>query len=163
MELKTPVLVAVIGALGGLVGGGVTSVADYFFGLQAKRQELLQEARRNAYVDWLSVRTLSREVDQLESERRKAEADALLKKYDREGRAAMGKIATYGGSGVVRSAAKWYRTDATTIPCDDSSPRKLKAEIDLHQAMRSDLLPQEERVSDADMALLLLQCSLAGR
>ena len=60
VEVKVPVLAALIGALGGLVGGGVTTVANHFFALEASRQELLQEARRNAYVEWLNVRTLWR-------------------------------------------------------------------------------------------------------
>ncbi len=168
MDVKVPILAALIGAIGGLVGGGVTTAADYYFGLEASRQERLQEARRNAYVQWLEVRTLSGQVDELKAmekhvEAKKLERMKLERKFDSKGREVMGKIATYGGQNVVESVARWYRADGKLRPCTYSSlqnKKVLTTEIKAHQAMRGDLMPDEELVSDADMAALLLQCDM---
>lgn len=169
MEVKVPVLAALIGALGGLVGGGVTTVADHFFGLEASRQELLQEARRNAYVEWLNVRTLFRHSGKLRVVGKHVEADKVFREFELKGREVMGKIAAYGGQDVVKSVARWYRADGRLRPCTSSSleeeqalgkEQALAAEINVHQAMRGDLMPKEQPVSDADMSVLLLQCDM---
>ena len=163
MEVKVTALAALIGALGGLFGGGVTSVVDYFFGLEASRQELLQEARRKTYSDWSYVRTLSRHSEDLGADEERDEAEKARREFDLKGREVMGNIAVFGGQSVVKSVAMWYRTDVTLKPCSASSleeKKALEAEINVHHAMRGDLLGEEQAVSDAEMSLLLLQCDM---
>jgi len=159
VDIKT----ALIGAIGGLVGGALIALMSHFLGLEASRQELLQTARRNAYVLWLEVRTLSRQADKLEHQGKSDEAAELKREFHRKGREVMGKIATYGGHKVVEAIAAWYRTHTSLKPCACSSSQAkqtLMAEINAQQAMRGDLMPEEDPISDADMALLLLQCEL---
>ncbi len=141
----------------------MNTAVDYYFGLEESRQERLQEARRNAYLQWLNVRTLSRQVDELRADGEHVEADKDEREYHRKGRTVMGAIATYGGQNVVESVARLYRTDENLRFCTYSclqNKKALTAEINAHQAMRGDLLPDENPVSDADMAVLLLQCDL---
>ena len=159
MDVKSPLLIALIGAIGGIVGGGVTSTVDYHLGLEANRAELLQEARREAYVEWLTVRTLWREYEELEAEGKHAEAEKTKGEFDRKGRAVMGKIATFGGKEVVQSLAQWYRV-AGLEPCAPSTKNDRAAELVSHRAMRADLMPDEPAVSNKDMAILLLQCAI---
>jgi hypothetical protein len=159
IDIKT----ALIGAIGGLVGGALIALMGHFLGLEATRQELLQTARRDAYVDWLEIRTLSREVDELKDRGKSGETYNVERNYDREGREAMGKIATYGGQKVVKAIAMWYRASGVLDPCPYSSSQDkqaLMAEINAQQAMRGDMIPEEDPVSDADIAVLLLQCEL---
>ncbi|MFQ5804242.1 MAG: hypothetical protein ACE5JQ_15235 [Candidatus Methylomirabilales bacterium] len=169
MEVKVQILAALIGAIGGLVGGGVTTVADYYFGLEAGRQERLQEARRNTYVQWLDVRQLHKQSGILRAAGKNDEADEVRAEFALKGRQIMGKIAVYGGQNVVESVARWYRTDVRLGACISSSleeeeylneKQMFAAEIDVHQAMRGDLMPQEQLVSDADMSVLLFQCEM---
>lgn len=162
MDIKVPILAALIGALGGLVGGSVTAVTRHFMGLEANRQDLLREERRNAYVDWLEVRTLSRQIDDLIADNKIEQSEKKRDEFDLKGRSVMGKIATYGGAEVVRSVAHWYRTDSQITTCKDAGSEDLKSEIAAHQAMRRDLMPNEAAVSDEDMTLLLLQCRLSS-
>lgn len=154
---------ALIGAIGGLAGGVLIAGISHFLGLEASRQELLKAARRDAYVQWLEVRTLFREVLQLKDKGKNVEAYKVEQNYHRKGREVMGKIATYGGKKIVESMAMWYRKDDKLRPCTYSSlqdKEALMAEIHIHQDMRYDLMPDEDLVIDANMAVLLLQCDL---
>lgn len=163
MEPKITILVALIGVIGGIVGGGVTTTANYLFGLETKRLEHLQEARRNAYTKWLDVRTLDRRRIELAREGKVRESKRVKDQFDEQGRKVMGEIATYGAKKVVESVAMWYRADITLQHCKCKSlqdEKALMAEITSQKEMRSDLMPKEAPVSDADMAILLLQCDL---
>jgi hypothetical protein len=159
IDIKT----ALIGAIGGLVGGVIIAVISYFFNLEASRQALLKEERRNAYVQWLEVRTLDRKLEELKNEDMHDEAVKVKEEYDIRGRVVMGKIATYGEKEVVESVAQWYRADSKLKSCTYSSEQDKKAllaEINAHQKMRDDLMTRKDSVDDADMAVLLLQCDL---
>jgi len=161
MEVKVSILVALIGLVGALVGGVITAGLNYYFGLASSRHGLLQDARRATYSQWLEVRTLSRQVDELRTKGNHVDADKIEREYDKKGREVMGKIATYGGQKVVKSVAQMYRTDPRLKPCTYSSSHDkeaLAAEISAQQVMRRELVPEEDAVSDADMAVLLLQC-----
>lgn len=159
IDIKT----ALIGAIGGLVGGVLIAVMSYYLGLLTSRQELLQTQRAEAYVQWCENRTLSRLADKLEDEGKAQEAKKAMQKFHREGRGIMCKIATYSGKKVVESVASWYRTHIDLNSCtyvDLKDKKRLIAEIQVHQAIRKELLPKEDEISDADMAVLLLQCDL---
>jgi len=159
---KIPILVALIGVIGGLIGGGMTTVANYVFKLEEKRHERLLKDRSDVYVKWLEVRTLSRQADELNARGDKVKAKVVDDEYERRGREVMGKIANYGGTRVVNSIADWYRADIKMPICDEDKAdhKALFAEIKVHQAMRGDLISDEDQVSDENMAILLLQCYL---
>ena len=169
-----------IAAAGGLLGGIVVAFVNHFFSVEADRQELLQSARRDAYVAWLEARPLSRDADDLEVRSEKAReagdeqyADALWKQaeqkrllFESSGRKALSTIATYGGKEVVRAVAEWYDVDGTLKPCvedykgeQDPNYKVLVVGVAVQQAMRNDLIP-DEAVSDNEMAVLQEQCSL---
>ena len=155
--MNVKIQVVLIGTLGGLVGGGVTTVASHFFGLEASRQELLQTARRNAYVEWLEVRLLGVQADDLREENREEEADSVREEFDLKGRQVLGRIAVYGDQNVVRAVATWVRTFEEKIePC---TFQQWAEDIAVYQKMRGSLIPEEQAVSDTDLSVILFQCS----
>lgn len=159
MEARSPILIALIGVVGGIVGGAISSTADYYLGMEAQQAESLQEARRQAYVEWLTVRTLWREIDDLGAKGKSTEAERLKTEFDRKGRAVMGQIATFGGPRVVASLAEWYRVRGLQ-PCAAEEKKDLAAELSSHREMRSELLPDEPPVPNSEMAILLFQCNV---
>ena len=147
---------ALIGALGGLIGGSVSAAASHFFGLEATRQELLQTARRNAYVDWLEVRQLGVRADELRKEK-SVEADRVKNEFDLKGRQVLGRIGVYGDENVVRAVATWVRSFEETKPC---TTKGWKDDIAVYQSMRSNLITEgEQAVSDTDLSVVIFGCA----
>ena len=152
--MDAKIQVALIGALGGLVGGGVTVAASHYFGLEATRQELLQSARRDAYVEWLQVRELGRKASRLR-ETNPEEADSLLNEYQLKGSQVFGRIAVYGDRIVVETVATWMR-NFEYPPCTDLA---WEEEIAIYRSMRGSLLSEEQSVDDDDLSMILHGCS----
>ena len=136
--------IALVGVFGVLFGAGLTAVANYYFNLEAGRQELLRETRREAYVEWLNVRELAGQSD-----------------YDLKGRQSINQIAIYGSQDVVNLIATWYRTDPRLKFCDDRDPNfnsgQHQAEVNAFQAMRRDLIT-DKAVSNSNMSVLIKRC-----
>lgn len=161
-------LAALIGAIGGLVVGAVTTTASHYLGLEATRQEFLQEARREAYVDWLNARLFGlqaeqmlkaaqvKELDAKEREAAEAEAESLKEKFRLEGRQALSRIAVYGDRRVVGALAAWLRAFEYRKPCTFS---RWTQDIKVYQSMRAAQFPKEDRVSDGDLSVMLFGCT----
>lgn len=152
--MNVKIQVALIGIFGGLVGGAFTSVAGYFLGLEATRQELLQEVRSEAYVDWLNVRLLKLQAEQVKKGD-DSEAVRLTEKFKLEGRQAIGRVGVYGDRRVVGVLSAWLLASNQKKPCTFSTWTQ---EIELFQSMRATLFPKEDRISDDDLSVILFGC-----
>ena len=156
--------VALIGALGGLVGGIVTASTAHYLGLESSRQELLQIERRSAYVGWLKARQLGVRAAQLREddaaqlrEDDNAEAEQLYRQFKLEGPQNLARIGVYGDTKVVESVAEWLRVFETTKPCPPA--QGWKQDIAVYQSMRASLMKNEKTVSDAELSVVIFGCS----
>lgn len=153
MDVK--IQAALIALIGGLVGGGVTAAVTHIFGLEASRQELLQTARRNAYVDWLQARQLGVRAERLR-EVDSAEAERLDMLYALEGWQTLGRIGVYGDPEVVKAVAAWIRTNEGSGPCTNPA---WEQDISVYQSMRASLMQEERAISDTDLSDVIFGCS----
>ena len=165
---RIQLLTATIGVVGVIIGAGATGLVNSFVGREATRHERLLESRVTAYIDWLEIRTQWAHIVQLEEVSNQDEANKARREYERNGRATMGKIATYGDSQVVHSIVAWYRSfdqmqDCTSQTSGLSNPalKQLKAEVAVAKSMRVSLIGEDD-VNEEEIAVLLLQCELTS-
>jgi len=175
-----PWAVAVFGVVTVVIG----ALLNHFSSVSEKRTSLLDDARRQAYVKVLDqieepvgVTTTRAEKDKAAKEAVEAEksgetqeAQELRKRVDeldakytaayaqwvRDWKVAVNQVAIYGDSGVVGALAEFDRREHRH---PDSCGTEWKRDVQLYQKMRRSLMPDEEAVSDRDLADLVMMCT----
>jgi ATP-dependent Clp protease ATP-binding subunit ClpA len=174
-----PLVISAIGVASVIVG----ALLGHFLSLKEKRVSLLDDARRQAYVTFLEIREKPAELTSVEADKGNIEVEAvraesegdkkkakglrvrvgelekkraaLQEKWVVKSRVAANDIAIYGDSRVVRSLANFYRqAHPSTQPCT----KEWVLDVQIYQDMRRSLMPEEESVSDKDLAELILGC-----
>jgi hypothetical protein len=180
MKNKLQVLIVPsIGVISAIIG----ALLGYFLSLQEKRVSLLEEARRQAYVDYLEQREwgiqlayLNNVRENIEVELAKAEKnrdqkkvedlrarssmlqtkiDSLDEQWKTKGKSTLNKIAIYGDSKVIEALLKFFRK---AWPSETQCGKNWMLDVSVYQNMRRSLMPKEELVTDIDLAELVLNC-----
>lgn len=138
-----PIAFAVIGAMLGAFG-------QYVVTMEGKRLDVLQEARRDAYVEFLNV-TVAEQLDLERNPGLFADGTASARR----------KVAVYGDKAVIEALARYWREDFKQhipYPCCGEVSR-IRDDVAVYQRMRMDVMPWQN-VTDADMMLLLHMCKI---
>jgi hypothetical protein len=129
-----------------LIGAVLGAVGHYLLTLDQQRLELLRQARRDAYVQFLDaevILTVGQDPD----------------KYRQETASARKRIAIYGNKEVIEALASYWRKYFDRPDCD-ATPDKLRDDVRIYQSMRSDIMPWLESISDSDMYMLMFLCRI---
>jgi ATP-dependent Clp protease ATP-binding subunit ClpA len=174
-----PLVVAAIGVAGVIVG----ALLGHFLSLKEKRVSLLDDARRQAYVAFFDSREEPAELSSAEDDKKNTEDEAVKAEKDGDknkakelrvrvgelekkrallqaqwyvkNKVAINNVAIYGDSRVVRSLAEFFRQRHPRGPCYEQWVQ----DVQIYQDMRRSLMPEEESVSDKDLAELVLECT----
>ncbi len=172
----------------GVVSVIIGALLGNFLSIKEKRVSLLEEARRQAYVEFLEERELGPQLDYLKADKTNAEAElakaakkraqakvkelrarcsTLQKKIDildeqwhTKCKATLNKIAIYGDSRVIQALVKFYRK---TWPSEKQCGEDWVLDVSVYQNMRRSLMPKAEPVTDIDLAELVLECTVSDQ
>ena len=146
-----PYLVAGIGIIGVLLG----SIVGHYFSLSQEKQSLLEEARRQGYIEFLESQQLYAEFKEANRLGNDEKADRFREQWHLKQQGAINKIATYGDTNVVKALADFYRKYHPVDKCKEN----WQDDIEIYQNMRQSLLGEDDPASDHDLAELILKCS----
>ena len=162
------VAIALIGAL----GGAAAAIVGYFLVPGEVRIELLEEARREAYVDFFEALELSKQADRYlhradsvgadddEAKDLRKKAMDVHDQFENMGSLAVTRIAVYGEAVVVRNMVKWYRADPSLETCKKKGIDDINEKVQIYQSMRQSLMPDEEPLDKGELAILISKCTL---
>lgn len=138
-------------ALGFTVVGIVLGAGFQYVGnLSLEKTKYLEEAKKDAYVDFLDAQQKYYEAQAMDN---KEKAAALMAEHNIQMAAAKKRVAIYGGRNVAEAMAEYYRSFQST-KCPDSTDK----DVAIYRSMRVELLPRSELISDADLSMLLFNC-----
>jgi hypothetical protein len=156
-EKFVPLIVAIISA-----------TALYMYQKHKEKETEIRKTRQEIYAEYLNTLDVERlmytkEVDSKDltrgykaRQKLKAEAQRLPDKWELEKGMATNKLAVFGESAVVRALAEhWRQTQPTTCGND------WKENLAFFRVMREHAMPEEPRLSDEDLAELVLRCTPA--
>jgi hypothetical protein len=176
-----PLAVSAIGVASVIVG----ALLGHSLKLREDRVSLLEDARRQAYVDFLNTRQGEMEFNQARDDERNALAKAVeaekngdkkiaegwrfqldeirktivdAQHWDLENTSALNRIAIFGDSRAVRSLASYYRKMFGPQLSNSPCHERWKLEVQMYEDMRLGL-PEAEPASPKDLALLVLKCT----
>ncbi len=150
-KLQGTLVTAGIGAIGGLVA----VLLGHVMGLSAERQELLEQARRDAYVEWAEVRELHTLVDHLRAVGKSAPADSVMTLFNVGAQKVGNRIAIYGEKQVVEALSAYFSQIYSATP---ACPESWQKDVAIYRGMRHSLLGTREAVNDSILAFLVLRC-----
>lgn len=146
--LGLQLVVAGVGIAGAMLGYGLQHLLSY----ERERSKVFEDRQSAAYVIFLDV--FNKYFLALEQEKAGNEevAAKLKMEYLVDGQAAGRQIAIYGEKEVVKAVADWYRIHRSeTLPlCDE----KFESELQMWEKMRDALLPQDQKVTRSDLAII---------
>jgi hypothetical protein len=142
--IKTALTILCALPLGAILG----FVGTYWMATEGKRVEILQESRRDAYIDFLKVQ-VKKQLDLQNNPVQFVEDTAVARR----------KISIYGDKSVVEALAGYWREIFKAPPCCGDLPQ-LKHDVAIYQSMRTDIMPRREDINDADMMLLQHFCKM---
>lgn len=143
MSEKKQTSTAVVATLSSLVGICVGAILQYVFTLQIEQRRLWSDLRTKSYVAYIENTT---KAITLEDSGKQQEAAALRD-------SARFSIGTYGSKSVVEKMAR-YAPLSVVASEELSNAEKAAAEdasLELFSAMRNELVPEAERVSNGQL------------
>jgi hypothetical protein len=141
-------------------------MGQQYFSAQMERWRVFDTTLREAYDTYLgTIEKLRVSEDKLEASRSEdrdeedrkrlaQEAETLKYEWEYEAGTATLKIGIFGDSGLVESFAGHWRNSYETEACSDN----WQTDLAIFKNMREQVVPNEPKVSDADLAELTLRC-----
>jgi len=148
-ESKLPLLVALMGFIGGISG---TVLGSYLTAKHAREKDI-SELRVAAYNKFFAgqAKLLQVRYSQLPAE----QAEQLHRQYQQEVKEARFQIGVFGTPEVIRALADWFAVIEGPNP---DSPDPWKQDVKIYQAMRREILGAENgRVDDGVLYDLLFK------
>lgn len=156
-----PLITALIGLAGGLLGTFVGASVQHANSVQLERQRYLLDSRTTAYNNFFAGQAKLLEANEREANGAMDEANKLRSEYRLLVRDARFQIAIFGTRPVVNNLVDYFRATLPLKPCEGTREIWLK-DIRTYQQMRREVFEGDARqsVDDSTLILLLFDCQL---
>ncbi len=132
--------------LGIILGAGF----QYMSNVNLEKVKHLELSKKDAYIDFLNAQQKYYASKKIEN---KSKAKEILYQYEIEIAAATKRIAIYGGKQVAEALAKFYVTKLEKCSNDN-----IESDVAIYSAMRAELLPENEKIGNDILTILLFSC-----
>jgi hypothetical protein len=148
-EIKLPLLIALMGFIGGISG----SLVGPYLTAKHEKEKNISELRVAVYNKFFAgqAKLLQARYAHLPA----PETDRLIREYQQEIKEARFHIGVFGSPEVIQALVKWF---AVIEAANKDDPNLWKEDVKIYQAIRREILGEEERhVDDAALYDLLFK------